>query len=172
MTNCRTPIRKNWLCAVELRGPECSSPGAITDIGLDDADPVAVDGPPGDARVVQIALNQLGKPYIWGAKGPETFDCSGLTEWSYGQIGIRIPRGTVGQWPQMTPVSEANVQPGDLIFFALGGGRVDHVAMHLGDGWMVHAANPKLGVRKDKWQGSSYYVPRITGFRSARGGGS
>ena len=159
--------------AVDLRGPSCSSPGAITDIGLSDADPVSVDAPPGDARVVQIALNQIGKPYVWGAKGPEVFDCSGLTEWSYGQIGIHIPRGTAGQWPLMTPVSEANLQPGDLIFFAFDGdGHVDHVAMNLGDGWMVHAANPDLGVRKDRWKGSRYYEGHITGFRTARGGTS
>ncbi|MBC8159824.1 MAG: C40 family peptidase, partial [Roseiflexaceae bacterium] len=51
-----------------------------------------VAAPPGAARVVQLALSQIGKPYVWGDEGPSTFDCSGLMQWSYGQIGRTIPR--------------------------------------------------------------------------------
>ena len=70
----------------------------------------------GDALLIQLALAQVGKPYVWGAKGPEQFDCSGLVAWLYAQIGIRIPVGTAGQWPQMQPVTTADLQPGDLVF--------------------------------------------------------
>ena len=162
--------------AVTLRnGPGCGSSGAITDWGnVDDPGPLVRPAPPGDARVLQVALNQLGKPYVWGAKGPERFDCSGLTEWSYGQIGIRIPRGTAGQWPQMRPVDAGAVEAGDLVFFAIDGERVDHVGLlgdFNGDGqWdLLHAANPQLGVRIDySVFRSAYYSPRIRGFRTAR----
>ncbi|HWQ10181.1 MAG TPA: NlpC/P60 family protein, partial [Holophaga sp.] len=113
--------------------------------------------------------------YIWGAKGPETFDCSGLVSWAYSQIGIRIPLGTAGQWPGLTPVDQGALQPGDLVYFAIDGGRVDHVGMLVGDldgdgQWdMVHAANPDLGVRVDYGIfASAYYRPRIVGFRTAR----
>jgi cell wall-associated NlpC family hydrolase len=138
-------------------------------------EPLAVAAPPGAARVVQIALNQVGKPYIWGAKGPAAFDCSGLMTWAYGQIGIRIPHGTAGQWPGLPAVDRSAIQPGDLIYFAIGGGRVDHVGMLVGDlngdgRWdMVHAASPALGVRVDYGVfESAYYQPKIVGLRTAR----
>jgi cell wall-associated NlpC family hydrolase len=159
----------------------CDDPGALTDWanGRDVAwvveEPLSIAAPPGAERVVQIALNQVGKPYIWGAKGPEAFDCSGLMTWSYGQIGLRIPHGTAGQWPGMGERTQAALQPGDLIFFAIGGGRIDHVGMLVGDLngdglWdMVHAASPALGVRVDYGVfESAYYRERIVGFRTAR----
>ncbi len=159
----------------------CANPGALTDWSTDPGMawgaelPLAVAAPPGANRVVQIALNQVGKRYIWGAKGPETFDCSGLVSWAYSQIGIRIPLGTAGQWPGLTPADQAALQPGDLVYFAIAGGRVDHVGMLLGDldgdgQWdMVHAASPALGVRIDYGIfASAYYRPRIVGFRTAR----
>lgn len=161
-------------------GPQCDSPGAITEWGTDgfryegDID-VPIAAPPGASRVVQIALNQVGRRYIWGAKGPYAFDCSGLASWSYGQIGIAIPNGTANQWPKMRPVAAGDIQPGDLVFFAIEGGGIDHVGILTGDlngdgTWdMVHAASPQLGVRVDyNIFNSSYYASRIRGFRTAR----
>jgi len=163
-------------------GPPCNDPGVIT--SWEDSRYVAwgrnvvlwVAAPPGASRLIQIVLNQVGKRYIWGAKGPEAFDCSGLASWSYGQIGIVIPQGTGGQWPNMRPATPGELQPGDLIFFdILGRGRIDHVGILVGDlngdgKWdMVHAANPDLGVRVDyNVFESAYYAPRIRGFRTAR----
>lgn len=159
----------------------CDDPGALTDwengryVAWGHDEPLSIAAPPGANRVVQIALNQVGKRYIWGAKGPETFDCSGLASWSYAQIGIRIPNGTAGQWPGMRPVEQASLKPGDLVYFAIAGGRIDHVGMLVGDlngdgRWdMVHAASPELGVRIDYGIfESAYYGPRIRGFRTAR----
>ncbi len=163
-------------------GPRCDDAGAITTWGSEPwqewghAAAIGMAAPPGAARIIQLALAQVGKPYVWGAKGPEQFDCSGLIAWLYAQIGIRIPVGTAGQWPQMQPVTIADLQPGDLIFMDTeGAGRVTHVGMLAGDlngdgQWdMVHAANPALGVRVDYniFQ-SSYYAARIVGFRTAR----
>lgn len=159
----------------------CDDPGALTDwsnsdaVAWGEAEQLVIAAPPGAERVVQLALNQVGKPYIWGAKGPEAFDCSGLASWSYAQIGIRIPSGTAGQWPGMRPVEQSTLKPGDLVYFAIEGGRIDHVGMLVGDlngdgRWdMVHAASPKLGVRVDYGIfESAYYRPRIRGFRTAR----
>jgi cell wall-associated NlpC family hydrolase len=113
---------------------------------------------------------------VWGAEGPEAFDCSGLMFWSYAQIGVRIPRSTAGQWPRMRPVPLGALQQGDLIFMDTresGEGytgrpeRVTHVGMVAdlnGDGrWdLIHAANPRLGVRVDfDIMRSPYYGPRI-----------
>ncbi len=163
-------------------GPRCDDAGAITAWGSEPwqewghAAAIGMAAPPGAARIIQLALAQVGKPYVWGAKGPEQFDCSGLVASLYAQIGIRIPVGTAGQWPQMQSVTTADLQPGDLVFLDTeGAGRVTHVGMLAGDlngdgQWdMVHAANPALGVRVDYniFQ-SPYYAARIVGFRTAR----
>ncbi len=162
-------------------GAPCDDPGAVTDwlpgpgVAWGVEEPLTLAAPPGVGRVVQIARNQVGKRYLWGAKGPEAFDCSGLMSWSYAQIGLAIPGGTAGQWPGLRPVNPGSLQPGDLVFFAMAGRGVDHVGMLVGDldgdgRWdMVHAASPALGVRLEyAILESAYYGPRILGFRTAR----
>jgi cell wall-associated NlpC family hydrolase len=176
-------ITVQWTAAtwVPPGGQPCGDAGALTDWGNNGAvawgEPVLVGGPPpppGADRLVQVALAQVGKRYVWGAKGPSTFDCSGLVSWSYAQIGILIPQGTAGQWPGMRSVGPGQLRPGDLIFFAIAGGGIDHVGLLAdvnGDGrWdLIHAANPTLGVRVDyNVFASAYYQPRIRGFRTAR----
>ncbi len=162
-------------------GPLCNDPGALTDWSLGD-DPKAVprDGivglkaPPGAPRVVAIALAQVGKQYVWGASGPERFDCSGLMQWSYAQIGIRIPRSTATQWPGLRAISLNQMHPGDLVFFDTRTGvhtpsQITHVGMVAdvnADGqWdLIHAASPHVGVRVDyTFLTSSYYASRLFG---------
>jgi cell wall-associated NlpC family hydrolase len=124
--------------------------------------------------VVAIALAQVGKQYVWGAIGPERFDCSGLMQWSYAQIGIRIPRSTATQWPGLRAISLSQMQPGDMVFFDTRAGirtpnQITHVGMVAdvnGDGqWdLIHAASPHAGVRVDyAFLTSSYYGPRLFG---------
>lgn len=165
-----------------LGAQPCADPGALTDWSTEPLQAWGKDvpirglvAPVGADRLIQIALNQVGKPYVWGAKGPERFDCSGLMTWSYAQIGIVIPQGTAGQWPRMRSAEMGSLKPGDLVFFAIEGRGIDHVGMLVGDlngdgQWdMVHAASPKLGVRVDyNIFSSSYYASRIRGFRTAR----
>ena len=160
----------------------CGDAGALTDWGNDAAgtwgEPVLVGGPPpppGADRLVQVALAQVGKPYVWGAKGPNSVDCSGLCTWSYAQIGIGIPSGSRGQFAGMKSVAAGDLRPGDLIFFSIAGtDRIDPVGMLAdvnSDGsWdLMHAASPKLGVRVDyNVFASAYYQARIRGLRTAR----
>jgi cell wall-associated NlpC family hydrolase len=92
----------------------------------------------GAAQVaVDTALAQVGDPYVYGATGPNSFDCSGLTSYAYKAAGKAIPRTSKAQSTFGTAVSKANLQPGDLVFFY---SPVSHVGMYIGNGQMVHAS--------------------------------
>jgi len=86
---------------------------------------------------VQTALAQVGDPYVWGAGGPNAFDCSGLTQYAYAAAGISLPHSSSMQSRMGTAVSRADLQPGDLIFYY---SPVSHVSMYIGNGQMVHAS--------------------------------
>ncbi len=94
----------------------------------------------GESRtsLVSIALAQLGKPYRWGAAGPDAFDCSGLVVYCYAQLGIFVPHSSRALYDMGRPVSLIELQPGDLVFFARRG-RVHHVGIYIGGGNFVHA---------------------------------
>jgi len=93
---------------------------------------------------VNTALAQLGDPYVWGAAGPNSFDCSGLTKFAYAAAGIHLPHSSGMQSAIGRPVSRAELQPGDLIFFY---SPVGHVGMYIGNGLMVHAPTPGSAVK-------------------------
>lgn len=95
---------------------------------------------------VEYAKSRVGSAYVYGATGPNAFDCSGLTSWAYRQAGKSIPRTTGGQASGGTYVARGDLQPGDLVFFSQGGGRISHVGMYIGGGMMVHAGTPRTGV--------------------------
>lgn len=92
---------------------------------------------------LKAAVSKLGRPYVWGAEGPDTFDCSGLVQWAYGQAGVRMPRVTHQQWvtgPQVPSLAQA--QPGDLLFWRndpTNPDYISHVAIYWGNGKMLHA---------------------------------
>ncbi|MGY1624105.1 C40 family peptidase [Geodermatophilus sp. SYSU D00965] len=86
---------------------------------------------------VDTALAQVGDPYVWGAGGPNAFDCSGLTQYAYAAAGISLPHSSRMQSTMGRAVSRADLQPGDLIFYY---SPVSHVAMYIGNGQMVHAS--------------------------------
>ncbi|MEV8098888.1 NlpC/P60 family protein [Kitasatospora sp. NPDC085879] len=92
------------------------------------------------AAAVQFAYAQLGKPYEWGATGPGTFDCSGLTGGAWRAAGVSLPRVSQDQWNAGQHVSKANLQPGDLVFFY---SDLHHVGIYIGGGKMIHA--PRTG---------------------------
>jgi peptidoglycan DL-endopeptidase CwlO len=96
----------------------------------------------GGAGAVQAAESQLGVPYVWGGESPKGsaspgFDCSGLTAWSWGQVGVGLPHFSGGQMADSTPVPISDLQPGDLLFYGPGGS--DHVAMYVDGGTMIEA---------------------------------
>ncbi|MGY1780360.1 C40 family peptidase [Geodermatophilus sp. SYSU D01036] len=86
---------------------------------------------------VDTALAQVGDRYVYGATGPDSFDCSGLTSYAYKAAGLSIPRTSKAQSTFGTPVAKADLKPGDLVFFY---SPVSHVGMYIGNGQMVHAS--------------------------------
>lgn len=100
--------------------------------------PVVDPGGPGHPEVVAIAQRYLGVPYVYGAAGPNAFDCSGLTMYCYAQIGIGLAHGATAQQQASTPVPVNSLQPGDLVFFG-GASYSYHVGIYVGGGSMIHA---------------------------------
>jgi peptidoglycan DL-endopeptidase CwlO len=104
-------------------------------------DVVAPAGPVvASSQAAQIAVNaalaQRGKPYVWAAAGPGSFDCSGLIEYAYAAAGIGLPHSSLLQSRMGAPVARADLQPGDLVFYYR---PVSHVGMYIGNGQVVHA---------------------------------
>lgn len=90
-------------------------------------------------KAVEFATAQTGKPYEWGAEGPETFDCSGMTQAAWAAAGVTVPRTSQQQWAQLPRVAAEDMRPGDLIVYF---DDASHIAMYVGDGKMVHAPRP------------------------------
>jgi peptidoglycan DL-endopeptidase CwlO len=97
---------------------------------------------PRAAQAVRAALSKLGKPYVWGATGPDRFDCSGLTQWAYKHAGVDPGRTTYSQIHSGISVPRSLIQPGDLVFPHTG-----HVQMYIGDGRIVEAPHSGANVR-------------------------
>ncbi|MFD2764029.1 C40 family peptidase [Micromonospora eburnea] len=119
----------------------------------------SVDGVVSSAArtAIKTACAQVGDPYVWGATGPNAFDCSGLTQYAYKAAGISLTHFTGAQWKEGKAVSRSEARPGDLVFFY---SDLHHVGLYLGDGLMVHA--PRTGKPVQVTQIS--YMP-VAGFR-------
>jgi len=94
------------------------------------------------ATVLAAARTRLGDPYVWGATGPDSFDCSGLTQWAYAHAGIQLPRVAADQWNAGPHVTLAELQPGDLLFWATdvsNPATIHHVTLYIGGGMMIAA---------------------------------
>ncbi len=117
------------------------TPRALQDyLGPDVAAPALPSGTGAGVRALRAAAAQLGKTYRWGAEGPRSFDCSGLTSFSFRQAGITLPRSSSQQARVGRPVALGDLQPGDLVFFH---NPVSHVGIYAGGGKMIHA--PQTG---------------------------
>jgi cell wall-associated NlpC family hydrolase len=113
---------------------------------------------PTAGTAIAAARSRLGDPYVWGAEGPSSFDCSGLTQWAYARAGVSLPRVAADQWRSGPRVSLADLAPGDLLFWATDTANpatIHHVALYLGDGTMIAA--PHTGtvvqVQRAYWRG-------------------
>ncbi len=104
----------------------------------------------GDAgsKAAKFACQQIGKPYVWAASGPGSYDCSGLTMRSWASVGVSLPHNAYQQKHSMPSVSHANLKVGDLIFYYP---TVHHVAIYVGNGWMVNAPETGDVVRMAKY---------------------
>jgi cell wall-associated NlpC family hydrolase len=95
--------------------------------------------------MLQAAVSRLGMPYVWGAAGPTSFDCSGLVQWSFAQAGVVMPRVAADQARTGPAISVSQAQPGDLLFYhtdPTAPDYISHVAIYLGRGWMIQAPEP------------------------------
>ncbi|GGY78279.1 C40 family peptidase [Streptomyces omiyaensis] len=104
---------------------------------------LSAEATPESRRAIESALAQVGKPYVWGAEGPDSFDCSGLTQSAWRAAGKRIPRTSQEQWRLLPRVQPKDMRPGDLIVYYKD---ASHIGMYIGDGKMVHAPRPGRNV--------------------------
>lgn len=95
-------------------------------------------------EAVRYAVRQLGKPYVWGAEGPSSFDCSGLTSQAWSAAGHQIPRTSQEQWRQLPRVPVGSLRPGDLVVYFP---KATHVALYIGNGMVVQAPRPGATVK-------------------------
>lgn len=110
--------------------------------------PVYYDAAPSQygGSVVGVAYSLVGYPYIGGANGPYGFDCSGFVQYVYSRVGVGVSRSTWTQMYDGVGVSYENAQPGDILVWGYNGGYATHSALYIGNGQMIHAANPSEGV--------------------------
>ena len=95
-------------------------------------------------QAVAFAYAQLGKPYQWGATGPVSYDCSGLAQAAWAAAGVSIPRDTYEQWAALPHIAASAIQPGDLLYYD----GIGHVAIYVGDGYIIDAPQTGLDVEK------------------------
>jgi hypothetical protein len=116
------------------------------------------------ALLSRHAMSFRGARYRFGAANARVTDCSGLTMQLYRSVGIKLPHSSRAQYHYGKPVKGTDLLPGDLLFFSTHGGGISHVGMYIGNGKMIHAANPRKGVRIDLLS-SRYYAKRLVGAR-------
>lgn len=103
------------------------------------------------ARAVELARSRIGAPYVWGAQGPDAFDCSGLVLWVYSQLGLQVPRTAQQQFEWAVPIEPSQLQPGDLVFYEntyASPDRITHVGIYVGGGIAVMATKTGDYVRE------------------------
>ncbi len=111
-----------------------------------------------------VAVRQVGVPYRYGGSTVAGFDCSGLMQFAYANVGKRIPRTTAGQWRELSPVSAASIRVGDVLFFKIRG-KISHVGMYLGRGRFVHAPSSGRKVSVERLNSDFYRKRLIRGGR-------
>lgn len=114
------------------------------------------------AQVVAEAKKHIGKPYVYGAAGPNSFDCSGLTMYVYSKFGKSLPHSAASQYNYGRAVSGSGLKAGDLIFGNAGGSGIQHVGIYDGNGRMIHAGNEQTDVESTPFPNSWY---NVVGYR-------
>jgi cell wall-associated NlpC family hydrolase len=142
------------VAASQIRGSASSSGGSASAGG-------GFTGSGRAARAVQYALSRVGTRYVAAASGPSAFDCSGLTMTAWRQAGVSLPHYSRSQYSVTRRIPLSQAQPGDLVFYFGQGTR--HVGIYIGNGRMVHAANPRTGVVISNILGP-WYSSRFSGI--------
>ena len=129
--------------------------------------PVDPTPPPANGSAAQQAISfayaQLGDPYVWGAAGPDSWDCSGLTMGAWASAGVYLPHYSVAQYDATTPISVGDLRPGDLVFWASNPsdpGTIFHVGLYIGNGNMIHAPHTGAVVRVESiwdWEAPDFF---------------
>ncbi len=122
------------------------SPGTSTGTGSSGPSTPETSNGTQAEKAIAFARAQIGKPYVWGATGPGSYDCSGLTQAAWKAAGVTLPRVTYDQVNAGTTVPVSQAQPGDLVFFY---DDISHVGLYIGDGMMIHAPKPGAYVREE-----------------------
>ncbi|MEV0250480.1 C40 family peptidase [Nocardia sp. NPDC050712] len=112
-------------------------------LAISPAEPAMAEEESARLTALEAARSRLGSEYSAGANGPDSFDCSGLVQWSYDQAGVDVPRTSYDQLATGTPVEVEELEPGDLVSYYDGG----HSAIYAGDGEVIHASTSGEGVR-------------------------
>ncbi len=119
-------------------------------------------------RAVALSANYLGVPYVYGGRSPSGFDCSGFTSYVYSQLGVTLPRTSSAQSAYGIAVEKSDLMPGDLVFFATGGGGVSHVGLYVGNGSFIHAPVPGTSVSYANLHSSYWSRTYVCARRVAR----
>jgi cell wall-associated NlpC family hydrolase/outer membrane murein-binding lipoprotein Lpp len=134
--------------------------GGSTSSGTVSTTPVTYSGPTSSqaGQAVAFAYAQLGKPYVYGATGPDDYDCSGLVQAAWAAAGVSIPRTTYDQWAALPHIPMSDLQPGDLILY----NGESHVAIYVGDGEIIDAPHTGAFVEKVP-EATSWYADSADG---------
>ena len=148
------------LTAAQQAQVAAASVGGSADSADITTTPVAYTGPTTTQadKAVAFAYAQLGKPYVWGATGPDSYDCSGLMYAAWQSAGITLPRTTTEEWAGLPHIPLSDVQPGDLILY----NGESHVAMYVGDGYIIDAPHSGAVVEKLP-ESTSWYADSADG---------
>jgi cell wall-associated NlpC family hydrolase len=156
--------------AAELAAQQAAEDNGPSDPPTQPSDPTPTDPAPpaappapagGAARAIAFARAQLGEPYVWGAAGPSSWDCSGLTMGAWRAGGISLPHYSVAQYAASTPISSSSLRPGDLVFWGSSSspGSIYHVALYVGNGMIIQA--PHTGAVVDEVSMYSWIAPNF-----------
>jgi peptidoglycan DL-endopeptidase CwlO len=145
------------------RSTEHSDPDAAKAVGAKSVgalgDPQDLLGSSTGLKALGRAMTRLGDPYVWGAEGPNSFDCSGLVQWAFKQVGVTLPRSSTAQSQVGKPVSRGALRPGDLVFFY---SPVSHVGIYLGNNKVLHASEPGKPVKISPMNFPYHNARRVT----------